>query len=406
MKNDSFSIRTLGCKVNSYNSRLIRENLLRAGLREEENPGIMIINGCLVTLRAQRKTRQAVNSCLKTGARVIVTGCYAAGANVPPGALSLPGEREVVRLLSGGKEFRRVISSYAPRTRAFVKVQQGCPGKCSYCVVPMVRGRPFSRDVSEVLEETRLVSPLHPEIVLTGTHLGLFRGRGGEDLAELLEKVLENAPCSRVRLSSLEITEITPRLLSLFAHPRLCRHLHVPLQSGSDRILRLMKRPYTKKDFLEKLWEIRHFEPEISFTTDVMAGFPGESTEDARETADAVEKAGFLRAHVFPYSPREGTEAFAMGDDIPAREKDRRARQIRKAAKRASLRYRRRFLNREKTVIAEPPGRRGLPWGYTGDYIPVFIEKANPAPGSVCEVRITGADEESTRGVLLRYHQS
>ncbi|HIE43846.1 MAG TPA: MiaB/RimO family radical SAM methylthiotransferase [Candidatus Omnitrophica bacterium] len=399
----SFYIHTLGCKVNQYNSQIIRENFIHSGLKEEEYGSIQIVNGCMVTKKAERKTRKLIYSSLRKGEKVLVTGCYGRKKIPLKGVVSLPEERELIKYVTGREQSLKSISSFHSHTRAFVKIQQGCSYSCSYCIVPKVRGEVYSRKVEEILREVECLSPFYPELVISGTHLGLYNDGEGADLASLVEEMLKRVQFSRIRFSSLEINEITPELLTLFHHPRLCPHLHIPLQSGSDRILKLMRRLYTKKVFLKKIEKIKRKFPDMAFTTDIMVGFPTEDDEDFLETLDAVEKVGFLRIHIFPYSIREGTDAVSLTPQVEESVKKERERVLHDTAILSSLNFRRKFIGAKKTIIVEDKQKNGRRWGYSEDYIQISIGNNREAvPGISYTVTVTKVDKNSTEGILIK----
>lgn len=402
----TFSLYTLGCKVNQYNSWYIRENLLSSGWEEKEEGKYAIINGCSVTQVAERKTRKLIYRATRENKMVILTGCFARSLSTPEeGFLVFPQEERVIEFLLGRKPPHKTLTSFKGRARALVKIQEGCLNFCSYCIVPFLRGRFYSRPMEEILEEVRNLSCTHSEIVLTGTHLGQY----GNDLhpplkfPTLVSRILETIPTGvRLRLSSIEVTEITPPLLDLFSHPQLCPHLHIPLQSGDREILRKMNRPYTPDFFLRKVEEIRERFPDIALTTDVMVGFPGEKEEHFSHTLKLVEEIGFPRIHIFPYSPRPLTPAASLPGEVPERTKKERENILRELAIRISHRYRRKFLGKIKVVVVEYKKRKGFYGGYTENYIWVQLKKTPPSSrGKIQKVKIVEVKEHFTRGVLV-----
>jgi len=386
----SFSIRTLGCKVNQYNSQIVRENLLKAGFKEEGKGYYQIVNGCVVTQKAVRKTRKEINKARKTGQKVLATGCYARGDYSDNGAIYLPEEKDIFRYITGEDSLYPVISSFASHSRAFVKIQQGCNSLCSYCIVPFRRGDVFSRPEEEILEEVETLSSKYAELVITGTHLGLYGKERGQNLSSLLEKILQKATFSRVRLSSIEINEIDSELLSWFSHPRLCPHLHIPLQSGSNKILKLMRRPYTREFFLDKCEQIKKAIPEIGLTADVMVGFPQEEEEDFSETLNLVEKIGFHRIHIFPFSAREGTQATKIYPRVAEDAKREREKTLQRLSLSLSYLYRRSLLGKRREVLIEQHREGSEAVGYSEDYV---LVKINPTHGIILDS--TKTKEES-----------
>lgn len=397
----SFYLHTVGCKVNQYNSQLIRENLIRCGLEEKKGGSFQIVNGCVVTQKAEGKTGKLICKSLKFAEEVILTGCYVRKKLSFNGIVCLPEEKAVIAYITGKNRSLATISSFHTRTRAFVKIQQGCSNSCSYCVIPAVRGGVYSRRSKEVLSEVEKLTPFYPELVITGTHLGSYRDANGENLTSLLRKILKKAQSSRIRLSSIEINEITPELLALFHHWHLSPHLHIPLQSGSDRILKLMKRQYTQKFFLEKIESIRQEFPDIAFTTDIMVGFPTEEDKDFEWTLRMVEKIGFLKVHIFPYSVREETEAATLRPLVAESIKKEREKILSDLAALSSFNFRKKFIGEEKQVILENKKKDGRLWGYSEDYIPVTLKNnRTAASGILSSVIITRVGRGFTEGKL------
>jgi len=376
----SFLIYTLGCKVNQYESEYVREGLERLGFREAsagEKPDLCVINTCTVTSESDLKSRKIIRCLARQHpeARIIVMGCYAVRS--PKELADLPGVAQVLSDKAQLPEWLRQlglaeppkgISSFGRRHRAFVKVQDGCRQGCSYCIIPLVRPVLRSRPQEEVLEEIhRLVAAGYGEIVLTGVHLGQYGvdlPTPRQSLAPLIEKILEVSGKFRVRLSSIEAVEVGPELLRLMAEypDRLCPHLHLPLQSGSDRVLEQMGRPYRLADFLRLCDQIRAYLDNPALTTDVLVGFPGETEEDFQATRRAVEQVGFCKLHVFPFSPRPGTPAAQLPNRIPPPIVRRRCTELAELGDRLRRRYLESLLGRKAQVLLEEvlgPAREG-----------------------------------------------
>jgi threonylcarbamoyladenosine tRNA methylthiotransferase MtaB len=371
-----FRIFTLGCKVNQYESQAIREQLLTAGLEESNSnqADIYVVNTCTVTARADRESCCLIRKAIRSNkAKVIVTGCLV--ENDAQKILQISDKLQIVpnRL----KPLK--ISGFKGRERAFVKVQDGCNNRCSYCKVPLVRGKSASRDVKEIIAEVgRLTSRGFKEIVLTGICLGDYRYKGHKlvNLLKLLEKIKGEF---RIRLSSIEPQLVSGALIEKIADSaKICPHLHIPLQSGDNEILRKMNRPYTVKDYLALIARIKKRIKNVAITTDVLAGFPGEKERNFRNTARCLKKVAPLRTHIFSFSPREGTAAF----NFPGRVEDevikRRVKLLNKIAAKASYKYRRRFSGRYLTVLVESQRDKqsGLLTGYSENYIRVAVEGA------------------------------
>lgn len=331
---------TLGCRVNQYETEFVRQSLLTAGYRDavpHEEADLCVINTCTVTAEGDAKSRQIIRQMAKKNplARIIVMGCYA--TRDPEEVSRLHGVSEVVTdkrrlpdLLQrlGVGEIADGISSFPGRRRAFVKVQDGCYLRCSFCIIPHVRPEPSSRSPEQIIAEVcRLVDAGHREVVLTGIHLGHYgvdqaRGRAREEwvrLADLLRRLALMPGDFRIRLSSIEATEVPRRLLDVMAEfpNRICPHLHICLQSGSDRVLRRMRRRWGVQRIVDRCRLAQQILDTPALTTDVIVGFPGETEEDFAATCRAMREVGFSKVHVFPFSPRQGTEAAAMTDQIP-----------------------------------------------------------------------------------------
>jgi threonylcarbamoyladenosine tRNA methylthiotransferase MtaB len=387
-----FSIRFLGCKVSQTDAQAVRERLLADGHLESEDAEIAVVNTCCVTHEAVRKSRHAVSRAARTHARVYVTGC---GANLVGKAFSgMPANVRVIArpseetpaLVAGDVGAIGCVRSEArlERVRAFVKVQDGCSFSCNFCVVPLVRGASRSRSAAAVLAEIRRRAEQgHREVVLTGINLGCYRDReAGYTLARLLREAGATPGLARLRLSSIEVNHVSDELVAALREtPVLARHLHVPLQSGDDRVLRAMARRYTSSTFLRRLEALEDF----NLTTDVIVGFPVEDELAFRRTIRVVRAAGITKVHVFPYSPRPGTRTAGEDTVPPATKKDRSAR-LRAVSHEACVERWRSKLGTDDVVIVDRPGR-----GYGDDYSPWLVG----APvGELVRVRAAGVSEE------------
>jgi threonylcarbamoyladenosine tRNA methylthiotransferase MtaB len=294
------------------------------------------------------------------------------------------------------------ISDFAGHTRAFVKVQDGCDAGCAYCIVPSVRGRPRSRPMGEVLDEIRRLAERFREVVLTGVHLGLYRDASGADLTDLVRAVLEATPVERLRLTSVEVNEITPALLDLAASSAgFCPHFHVPLQSGSDRVLERMNRRYTSGEFLGALGDIRARFDRPSVTSDVIVGFPGETDNDFAQTVGVCRAAEFSRMHIFRYSDRPGTAAEAMGGKCPASVITSRHHELGALAAELALAYKQQFVGRTVDVLVETSrDRSGRLCGYTNRYLRARFDGPDELGGRIVPVVVTGAEPAALSGDL------
>ncbi len=388
----SFSIRFLGCKVSQTDAQEVRERLLVDGHTEALDADVAVVNTCCVTHEALRKSRHAVSRAARTHRRVYVTGC---GANLAGEAFTgMPANVTVVArpseqtpaAVAGAVGAIGCVQADArlERVRAFVKVQDGCSFSCNFCVVPLVRGASRSRPARAVLQEIRRrVAQGHVEVVLTGINLGCYRDReAGYSLARLVRVAGATPGLSRLRLSSIEVNHVNDELVAALREtPSLARHLHVPLQSGDDRVLQAMARRYTSGTYLRRLEALEDF----NLTTDVIVGFPSEDELGFRRTLRLVRAAGITKVHVFPYSPRPGTRTAAEDSVPPAIKKERSAR-LRALSQRACLARWRSKLGSEDLVLVDRPGR-----GYGDDYSPWLVD----APiGELVRVRAARVSEE------------
>ena len=391
----TFSVRFLGCKVSHADAQALRERLLADGhLERGEGADVAVINGCSVTNEALAKSRQAAARAARTHRRVYVTGCSANLAG--DGLATLPSNVSVIRATPEqtpelvARDVGAIgcvrVDGRLDRVRAFVKVQDGCSFSCNFCVIPLVRGTSRSRRAADVLREVeRRARQRHREIVLTGINLGCYRDREARyRLAGLVREVAAVPGVERLRLSSIEVNHVNDGLISALREiPVVAKHLHVPLQSGDDAVLRAMGRRYSAQTYLRRLEPLRDF----NLTTDVIVGFPGEDESAFRRTLEVVERAGITKVHVFPYSPRPGTET-AAEDTVPAAVKKKRSARLREASHQACLARWRDKLEREDVVLVDRPGR-----GYGDDYSPWLVDAATPV-GELVRVRGAAVTEE------------
>ncbi len=397
----TFSVLTLGCKVNQYESQALRERLVRAGWRPtRSDPGLVIINTCAVTARAEAKARKLLRRTLKDQprARLVLTGCGLRYSRLTGSGLEelIPPDRRPDSFLPPAREELFGVTSLSGHHRPLVKVQDGCDAFCSYCVIPLLRGRPISRPASAVLEEvSTLTAAGYREIVLTGVNLGRYRD-GGFDLAGLVGRVCELPGEFRIRLSSVEPGEGVAALAGLLAGRRLCPHLHLPLQSGSDRILRKMNRNYTLDDYRELVSDLRARRPDLAISTDCLVGFPEEEESDFLRTCRAVEEIGFSRVHIFPYSRRPLTRAAGAPTPPPPVVRERAAI-LADIAARAARRYREGFVGREVEVLAEETGPAGRTRGLEGHYLRAVLDGPGLPPGRLYRGRVAGLLDEALR---------
>jgi threonylcarbamoyladenosine tRNA methylthiotransferase MtaB len=391
----SFSVSFLGCKISHVDAQAVRERLLADGHVEADGRAdVAVVNTCCVTNEAVAKSRKAVSRLTRTHGRVYVTGCAArlpgAGFEGLPGDVRVVPERgeSLAHVVAGDVGAIACVQADArlDRIRAFVKIQDGCSFSCSFCVIPLVRGASRSRSAGAVLGEVRRrVAQGHREVVLTGVNLGCYRDRkAGYDLARLVREVGRTPGLARLRLSSIEVNHLSAALLeALCETPAVARHLHVPLQSGDDAVLRAMRRTYDARTYLDRLG--RASAAGFNLTTDAIVGFPTEDERAFRRTLDVVAEAGFTKVHVFPYSPRPGTLT-AADDPVPARVKRERSRRLRDLSRRQAQRRWRSKIGVEDVVLVDRPGL-----GYGDDYSPWLVD----APvGELVRVRAAAVTEE------------
>lgn len=434
----TFSILTLGCKVNQYESDRIRKQLLSMGFREtddRDSADYCIVNTCAVTSQAARKSRQALRRFRKISpnANIYAVGC---ASEIPGDALANISEEDVHFINNAEKEnlafliassagcmgvnpamqnFYEAVSheetsdnkpNFGGRTRAFLKVQDGCNSFCSYCIIPYLRGRSRSRELDEILEEMKhLERAGFQEVVLTGIHLGDY-GKGledGIDLPVLLDAICSGTKIPRIRLSSIEPIDFSWRLLDMLSkHPVICRHIHLPLQHGSNRILKLMNRKYSTEEYSEIVGKAVEMFPDIAITTDVMVGFPGETDEDFDGMYDFIEATPLFMLHCFPYSPRPGTKAYVMEGIVNADVKKKRIQKLMSLGNRKMQNFLGRFVGREVEVLAEKftpningrsskyesSAKLGILQGHTDNYLCVEFEGEENLKGKITKVTV------------------
>lgn len=416
---------TLGCKVNQYESQALREQLLSAGFAENnsEIADLYIINTCTVTAQADRESRHLVRKALKLNpkARIIVTGCY-----VEKDAHEILQISERIQIIPNQQKQRIVdfleftddgqwtmddgafiplqISDFHGHQRAFVKIQDGCDNFCSYCKVPLVRGSSKSRSLQEITAEvTRLVAHGFKEIVLTGICLGDYHYSGFElaDVLAFLEKIKGNF---RLRLSSIEPQLISDKLIEKMANSvKICPHLHIPLQSGDDGVLRRMNRRYTQKTYLSLMAKIKKKIRHVGITTDVLVGFPGEGQKNFSNTVRCLKEILPLRTHIFSFSPRQGTSAFNLQGRIKPELIKERFNLLKEVAKECSYKFRKHFLEKQLTVLIESQADKeiGCLCGYSENYIRIIIENASKENiNNLIKVKVKYIDIRSTKGVV------
>jgi threonylcarbamoyladenosine tRNA methylthiotransferase MtaB len=410
------ALETLGCKLNQAESEKLARDLAKTGCRivqAGEKADIYILNSCTVTRIADRKSRHLLRMAHRKNpdAVIIATGCY---AERDPSALA---QIEGVALVASNEEKASLSDLLVKhgylipasaglgtglhyRTRSFIKVQDGCNQSCAYCVVPFVRGREKSLPPDQVIDEVRRrVEDGYREVVLTGTEIGRYH-RSGLGLKGLLERILAETETCRLRLSSLQPQEIAPGLIDLWRNPRLCRHFHLSLQSGSDSVLHRMGRRYTTLDYSAKVDFIRSKLPEAAITTDIIVGFPGETGEEFQESYDFCRRMRFARVHVFSYSAREGTRAALMPDQIAATLKKERSEKMIFLAGELRQSFHQRFPGAIETVLFEQC-ENGLWSGLTDSYIKVYVESADDLANRLLCVKLVELRGDGMGGEIV-----
>lgn len=393
-----FYIYTLGCKVNTYESNVMNDLLLNAGYIEgtKEDADIVIINTCSVTNMADRKSLKMVHQARKMhpNAILVVTGCSSQNKkedfdkdNMVDILLGNKNKSKIVEYIEEYKNnnkkkiniedimhapFENMMLNNFNGTRAFVKIQDGCNNFCAYCIIPFVRGNVRSKEMNLVLEEVNhLVKEGKKEIVLTGIHTGNYGKDLDTTLANLLKELVKINGLERIRISSIEITELDENFMEVLKNEKvIVDHIHIPLQSGSDTILKYMNRKYDKKYFINKLEEIRNIRKDISITTDVIVGFPHETDELFEETVETIKKCKFTKIHVFPYSKREGTKAAVMDNQVDEKVKKERVRVLLDLSLELEKEYMNKYIDTVVEVLPEIE-KDGYLIGHTGNYLQI-----------------------------------
>jgi threonylcarbamoyladenosine tRNA methylthiotransferase MtaB len=400
----TFAVRFLGCKVSQADAMIARAALLGAGHREvtEEEAELQVLNTCTITAAAQAKSRQAVRRALRSAEQVFVSGC---AANLDPEQFAAIDPRvtpfvgtaddvagEIAARLGACADLTHDVTPRAAlsatRMRGFVKVQDGCDSACAYCIIPTVRGTARSRPASGVLREVAArVAQGQPEMVMTGISVGDYRDpERGLELGELMQEVARVPGVARVRLSSVEVIHVKDSLLdALVTEPKICPHLHIPMQSGDDRVLGEMGRHYTAAAYLSRIEALRAAVPHISVTTDVITGFPTEDAAAFERTLELVDAAAITRVHAFSYSPRPGTRAAALGDRVSPQEKKRRSQVLRGRSELRSRLHRSAKLGTHERVLIDKAAPTQCS-GYTVDYTRCYLPAGAGARGELVDV--------------------
>jgi len=428
---------TLGCKVNQYETQAVAELFKESGFEIvdfDSKADVYVINTCTVTNISDRKSRQAIKKAKKLSPQsiVVVMGCY---PQVYPQEVEKIEDVDIIigtkdrqkivdyvrqyledkkKIVAINEDYKREafeelkISEFNERSRAFIKIEEGCDQFCSYCIIPYARGAVRSRSLKSIEEEViRLVQKGYKEFVITGINISSY----GKDLDEkvtlidVIERVNKIEGVKRIRLSSLEPVimngEFIERLLSF---DKLCHHLHLSLQSGSDKILKLMNRHYTTAQYQSIVDRIREKWDDVAFTTDIIVGFPGETEEDFNATLDFVQKIGFSRIHVFRFSPKKGTKAYEMPNQVDSKEKERRSKIMKEVAASLSYQFHSKFVGKTLEVLIEQDSDfDGYYEGYSGNYIRTLIRKSHMiVHGEIYKVKITQAYRQYVKGEIIQ----
>ena len=414
------AIYTLGCKVNLYESEVIMNSFKKSGYEIvdfEDNADIVIINTCTVTNTSDKKSRNIIRQAVKKHEKavIVVMGCYSqvrsADIKEIDGVDIIIGNTKKSKVVSLVEEYLKnkksiteiddimhtdfepmELDTFETRTRAFVKIQDGCNNFCSYCIIPYSRGNIRSKEKDDVVSEIKcLVKNGYKEVVLTGIHTGHYgKDKYDYDFSDLLSELckIDNLKC--IRISSIEITELDSKFIDVLKNNKvIVNHMHIPLQSGCDKTLKEMNRKYDTKYYLDKINLIRSIRPNISITTDLIVGFPNETEEDFNNTLSFLRKVKFSKIHVFPYSRRKGTKADLMDNQIDEQTKHKRVKEVLKLSEELEIEYMNKFINTDVLVLIEK-FENGIISGHTENYIPV---KANGVESDINELLMIHIDK-------------
>jgi MiaB-like tRNA modifying enzyme len=398
---------TYGCKVNQAEAQKWEKYLKKVGYEVtnvQEEADCWIINTCAVTHKAEIQSRQIINKAKKLGIKAIVTGCYVElNKNLNEDSIKFIPNFEKDNLIKYFKSLTKSNNLNLSRHRAIIKIQDGCNNFCSYCIVPYLRGKPRSVTVNEIINEIKDYESMGiKEVILSGINLGLYGIDFGKkfSLNDLILKILTDTSIPKIRLSSIEINHIDDELLKILKNSRVCKHLHIPLQHGSDRILSLMNRRYTSGQYLETIKKIYKMFPDISIGTDVIVGFPSESEDDFNKTIKLIEKIKFSYLHVFTYSKRPLTNSSEFPEHISQEIKKKRSEYLIEISKRKKTEYIRKFVNKKIEVIIERE-KNGLFSGTSDNYIKCLFKGKNLETGNIVNIKVTGIENEQALGKVI-----
>ena len=424
---------TLGCKVNQYETEQMLEHFMKNGYEIcdfEDIADVYVINTCSVTSVADKKSRQTINRAARRNenAIVVVTGCYAQtnpqAAEKIPGVDIVIGNSEKVKIceiidkFSGEKisdvsdimmqkEFiEDKIDGNSGKTRAFMKIQDGCDNYCSYCIIPYARGHRRSRSLENIrIEAEKLANQGYSEIVLTGIHLTSYgMETGGEmDITDVLEALHETGGIKRIRLGSLELNSALYKVVEKSGNfPKLCPQFHISLQSGSETVLKRMNRRYTPQEYYDAVNLIYNTFENAAVTTDIIVGFPGETEEEFNETVNFVKSVGFAKIHVFPYSPREGTPAAKMENQVDEATKKQRAKQLQAVADEVQKQYFEKCMGKTFSLLAELQLENGMYSGHLENYMQAQVYSNEDIRKKIVEIKVTNYNGEKLFGTVVR----
>jgi threonylcarbamoyladenosine tRNA methylthiotransferase MtaB len=409
------SVLTLGCKVNQSESTVIEGYLTENGyslVSLTEYPDICIINTCTVTTKSDYQSRQLIRRALQKSQQVIVTGCYAElnrekilsmGETIR--VIENKNKLNIINILSIDK--KNITFNYSTRARPYVKIQDGCNSACSYCIVPQARGKSRSVPVLDVIERIHnFENAGFQEVVLTGIHIGLYGYDLGykASLSDLLETILLKTKIKRIRVSSLEINEINEKLLEIFSESRICRHFHLPLQSGDDRILKLMNRNYSVRQYRNTVDQIIKRMPGIALGTDVVVGFPGEGMREFCNTRKMLDELPFTYFHIFPYSIRPNTRASQMPDQVASGIRKERCSELERLKIAKKTTYSEMQIGRRLDIVIEEHDTQNASLGTSSNYLRVRVMGNRPLLRSLVPVVIAGRENALLIGKPLQYN--
>ena len=423
---------TLGCRVNQYESEAMAEKFIREGYEVtefSEIADVYVINTCTVTNMGDKKSRQIISRARRLNEKAIiaVVGCYSQMAPKEVSAiegvdvvLGTRNKGDVVYYVNKARDEEKVqvhvegvlknnkfeelnIEEYQDKTRAFLKIQDGCNRFCSYCIIPKARGRISSKPLDEIVKEVTLLSQNgHSEIVLVGIDLSCYGKQFGKTLTDAVEAVAEIPTVKRIRLGSLEPEIISDQdIKRLSKIDKFCPQFHLSLQSGCDKTLKKMNRHYNSEEYKTIVKKIRSAFENATITTDVMVGFAGETDEDFNASLEFVKGIGFLKVHVFPYSIRKGTRAAEFSEQVDGQTKRHRAHIMLEETEKIRLQILNNQIGKQTEVLIESRTKGGRAFGYTKEYIPVFIKDCALCVGSICNVKIIGIFEDCCQAVFL-----